>query len=71
MTSALLHPHLQLTITHVAPNQHVALVTGAAVTAHGVVALVVTPSVPLAALVYICTEGGDTADIERRENPQP
>lgn len=43
-----------LTITHVASYQHVALVTGAAVTAHSVVALVVTPSVSLAALVDIC-----------------
>lgn len=46
-----------------APHQHVALVTGAAVTAHSVVALVVTPSVPLAALINICTQDGDTADV--------
>lgn len=46
--------NLWLTITHVASYQHVALVTRAAVTAHSVVALVVTPSVSLAALVNIC-----------------
>lgn len=45
---------LWLTITHVASYQYVALVTGAAVTAHSVVALVVTPSISLAALVHIC-----------------
>ena len=45
---------LWLTITHLASHQHVSLVTGAAVTAHSVVALVITPSVPLAALVDIC-----------------
>lgn len=54
MTSVLVHAHLQLTSTRVASMQLVALVTGAAVTAHGVVAPVVTPSVPLAALVNIC-----------------
>lgn len=43
-----------LTVTHVASYQHVAFVTGAAVTAHSVVALMVTPSVPFAALVDIC-----------------
>lgn len=45
---------LWLTVAHVPSHQHVARVTGAAVAAHGVVALVVTPSVPLAALVHIC-----------------
>lgn len=49
-----------LTITHVASYQHVALVTGAAVTAHSVVALMVTPSIPLAALVDICKQEGGT-----------
>lgn len=63
MTSVLVHPHLQLTVTHVASYQHVALVTGAAVTAHSVVALVVTPSISLAALINICVEHGDTADM--------
>lgn len=42
------------TVAHVASDQHVALVTRAAVTAHGVVALVVTAAVSGAALVNIC-----------------
>lgn len=47
-----------LTITHVASYQHVALVTGAVVTAHGVVALMVTPSISLAALIDIYKQDG-------------
>lgn len=43
-----------LTITHVASYQRVAVVTRTAVTAHSVVALMVTPSVSGAALVNIC-----------------
>lgn len=54
---------LWLTVAHVTSHQHVAWVTGAAVAAHGVVALVVTPSVPLAALVHICKrDGGGTVN---------
>lgn len=45
-----------LTITHVASHQHVAVAAGAAVAAHGVVALVVAACVPLAALVDICKQ---------------
>lgn len=45
---------LWLTVAHVASYQHVARVTGAAVAAHGVVALVVAAAVPLAAFVHIC-----------------
>lgn len=59
MTSVLVRPHLQLTSAHVASQQLVALVTGAAVTAHRVVALVLAPSVPLAALVHICARRRD------------
>lgn len=51
---------LRLTITRVATNQHVALVTGAAVTTHSVVALVVTPSISIAALIDICKYNRDT-----------
>lgn len=54
---------LWLTITHVASYQHVSLVTGAAVTAHSVVALMVTPSISLAALVDICKQDGGTVDV--------
>lgn len=62
-----------LTVAHVTSHQHVARMAGAAVAAHGVVALVVTPSVPLAALVHICKEeeedniGGGTVKPRRRE----
>ena len=54
---------LWLTITHVVSYQHVALVTGAAVTAHSVVALMVTPSISLVALVYICKLDSGTVNM--------
>lgn len=71
MTSAVVGPHLQLTSTHEASFQLVALVTGAAVTAHSVVALVLTPSISLAALINICAEDGDTADMNAGKSSPP
>ncbi len=56
---------LWLTVTHVASYQHVALVAGAAVTAHGVVALMVTPSISLAALIDICKQDGGTVNMRK------
>lgn len=52
-----------LTMTHVASYQHVALVTRAAVTAHSVVALVVTLSICGAALINICKQDSGAVNV--------
>lgn len=45
---------LTLTQTHVVTRERVSMMTGAAVTAHGVVTVVLTSAVPSAALIHIC-----------------
>lgn len=58
---------LWLTATHVASIQPVTLVTGAAVATHGVVALMVTPSVCVAALINICIQDDNTVNMDYRK----
>lgn len=55
-----------LTQTRVVTREPVSVTTGAVVTSHGVVTLVLTASVLFAALVYICQSQTDSAPLTNR-----